>query len=149
MRSCSLPQVATIHNLLLTGQAGAGKSTVVGSSLQKCKRKNLRVAVLCSSWIACKVYPPEIASTVHSYYGLGTAELPCSKLIERGKANLVVEHNIENANGVIWEASMSIARMVEIGNCLHNKRCTLNSFTFAGRQVIFVTKFLQLMPGAG
>ena len=106
------------HNLLLTGQAGSGKSGVVGSILQECNSKNLRVAVLCSSGIACKVYPSAIASTVHSYYGLGTADLPSRKLLERAKANSVVHHNIENADVVIWdEASMSSARMVEIVNC--------------------------------
>ena len=133
------------HNLLLTGQAGAGKSRVVGSTLQECKSKNLRVAVLCSSGIACKVYPPGIASIVHSYYGLGTADLPSRKLLERAKANSVVHHNIENADVVIWdEASMSSARMVEIVNCLHHEMCTNSSFPFAGRQIIFVGEFLQL-----
>ena len=126
------------HNLLLTGQAGAGKSRVVGSILQKCKSKNLRVAVLCSSGIACKVYPPGIASTVHSYYGLGTADLPSRKLLERAKANSVVHHNIENTD--------ASARMVEIVNCLRHEMCTNNSFLFAGRQIIFVGEFLQLRP---
>lgn len=64
------------HNLLLTGQAGAGKSRVVGSIIQECNRKNLRVAVVCWSGIACKVYQRGTASTVHSFYGLGTADLP-------------------------------------------------------------------------
>ena len=52
------------HNLLITGQATAGKSTVVNSIRQDC----LKVAVVCSSGIACKVYENGVAATVHLYY---------------------------------------------------------------------------------
>ena len=41
------------HNLLITGQAGAGKSTVVNSIRQDCRERGLKVAVVCSSGIAC------------------------------------------------------------------------------------------------
>lgn len=44
------------HNLLITGQAGAGKSTGVNAIRQDCRQRGLKVAVVCSSGIACKVY---------------------------------------------------------------------------------------------
>ena len=68
------------HNLLITSQAGVGKSTVVNSIRQDCRERDLKVAVVCSSGIACKVYENGVAATVHSYYSLGeSAELSAKK----------------------------------------------------------------------
>ena len=54
------------HNLLITGQAGVGKSTVVNSIRQDCRERDLKVAVVCSSGIiSCKVYENGVAATVH------------------------------------------------------------------------------------
>ena len=64
--------VSAGHSLLITKQTGAGKSTEASGKLRK-------VAVVCSSGIACTVYGSGLASIVHSLYGLGTADLP-SKL---------------------------------------------------------------------
>lgn len=64
------------HNLLITGQAGTGKSTVVEEIISNLNAVGLKVAVVCSSGIACTVYEPGKASTVHSHYGLGVADLP-------------------------------------------------------------------------
>lgn len=52
------------HNLLITGQAVAGKSTVVNSIRQNC-RHGLKVAVVCPSGIACKAYEYSVAATIH------------------------------------------------------------------------------------
>ena len=35
------------HNILITGQAGAGKSTVVNSIRQDCRERGLKVAIVC------------------------------------------------------------------------------------------------------
>ena len=77
------------HNLLITGQAGTGKSLVIRSIIKECHKKNLSVAVVCSSGIACKVYPGGVAFTVHSFYGLGAADLPNKQLIERSVDNSI------------------------------------------------------------
>ena len=58
------------RNLLVTGQAGTGKSRVVNGIGEDCKQRGLRVHVVCSSGIACQVYDPGVPSTVHSH-GLG------------------------------------------------------------------------------
>ena len=71
------------HNLLVTGQAGTGKSRVVNAISDDCQQLDLRVSVICSSGIACLVYDPGVASTVLSLYGLGAADLPAELLITR------------------------------------------------------------------
>ena len=50
---------------------------------EDCKRCGLKVALVCSSGIACHVYERSIASTAHSYYALGAADMPSEKLILR------------------------------------------------------------------
>ena len=51
------------HNVLITGQAGTGKSTVVEEIISNLNAVGLKVAVVCSSGIACTVYEPGKAST--------------------------------------------------------------------------------------
>ena len=43
------------HNILITGQAGTGKSTVVNAIRNDCKQRGLQVDLICSSGIACQV----------------------------------------------------------------------------------------------
>ena len=49
------------------------KSRVVNVIRDDCRQHGLKVAVVCSSGIACQVYDRGVASIVHSYYGLGAA----------------------------------------------------------------------------
>ena len=46
------------HNLLITGQAGTGKSTVVEEIISNLNAVSLKVAVVRSSGVACTVYEP-------------------------------------------------------------------------------------------
>ena len=57
----------TGHNLLITGQAGTGKSWVVNTIREDCKQRGQKLALVCSSGIACQVYERGIAATAHSY----------------------------------------------------------------------------------
>jgi len=58
------------HNLLITGQAGVGKSEVIKAFIGKAKEAGKEIGVICSSGIACQVYDRGVASAVHSFYGL-------------------------------------------------------------------------------
>ena len=81
------------HNLLITGQSGAGKS---------------------------EVYDRGVASTVHSFYGLLTAKLPWRQVIDRSMGNSVVCDHVKAIDLILWdEASMSSQRMFELVNVLH------------------------------
>lgn len=134
---------------MITGQAGVGKSEVVKTIIQNAKKQGLKIAVVCSSGIACQVYEISAASTVHSYYGLQTADLPWLQVVERALQNSLVRERVESVDLIIWhEASMSSQRMFELVNNLHH--LLANEFScqqpFVGKQVILVGEFLQLQP---
>ena len=137
------------HNVMITGQGGVGKSEVVKSIVSSLNATGKKVGVVCSSGIATQVYDKGVASTVHSFYGLQTAELPSDKLIERSIESDVVRVRVEAVDSVIWdEASMSSQRMLELANALHHRLSDedSSSFPFAGKQIVLVGEFLQLRP---
>ena len=110
------------HNILITGQAGVGKSEVVKRIIATLNSSGRTVGIVCSSGISCQVYDRGIASTVHSCYGLMTADLPWHQLIDRCLANSVVCDCVKAINVIIWdEASTSSQRMFELVNCLHHE----------------------------
>ena len=76
------------RNILVAGQAGTGKSRVVNVIRDDCRQRGLKVAVICSSGIACQVYDRGVASTVHSYYGLGAADMSSGPLIHPATSNV-------------------------------------------------------------
>lgn len=137
------------HNVLVTGQAGVGKSTVVESILADTRKKNRKVAVVCSTGKACEVYKPGVAITVNSFYGFLTAELPWKNLIERAIMNDKVRERVKDTDIIIWdEASMSSSRMLELVNNIHIELAEPDDkrYPFGGKQMIIVGEFLQLNP---
>ena len=67
------------------------------------------------------MYDPGIESTVHSFYGLMTADLPWRQLIGRSLANSAVCNRVRAIDVIIWdEATMSSQRKFELVNCLHH-----------------------------
>ena len=117
----ALKFVADGHNIFITGQAGVGKSRLVRSILRDCESRNMKVGVVCSSGIACTVYGRGIASTVHSFYGLGTAEIPANMILERSTAIASLVNKIPHVDIIIWaKASMSSSRILELLNLLHH-----------------------------
>ncbi len=66
------------HNIFFTGQAGTGKSYLIGAIVDWLCRCDKSFVVLCSSGISCAVYKGHgtKAVTVHSHYALITADLP-------------------------------------------------------------------------
>ena len=97
--------VADGHTISMTGQAGVGKSRLVTSILSDCESWNMKVAVVCSSGIACTVYGRGIASTVHLFYGLGTAEIPANMILERSTPNASLVNKIRHVDIIICDSS--------------------------------------------
>ena len=130
------------HNLFITGQGGVGKSEVVKQIIRFFKARGKTVGVICASGIACQVYDRGLASTVHSFYGLSTAELPWRQLIDRSVGNSLIRDRVRALDVIIWdEASMSSRRMFELVNFLHHELATSElskSLPFAGKQIILV-----------
>ena len=106
---------------------------------------------MCSSGIAGTVYQDLHLSipTVHSYYGVLTADLPWQFVVKRASTNNLVHDRVKNVDCIIWdEVSMSSARILEIVNSIHNilESGQNKPLFFAGKQVIFVGEFLELWP---
>ena len=109
----------------------------------------MKVAVVRSSGRACTVYGKGIASTVHSFYGLGTAEIPANMILECCTANASLVNKIRNVNVIIWdEASGFSSRILELVNLLHHSLAVDTNIMkpFAGKQIVLVKEFLQLRP---
>ena len=54
---------------------------MVNAIRDDCQQRGLQESVICLSGIACQVYDPGVTSTVHSFYGLGAADLLAKLLI--------------------------------------------------------------------
>ena len=105
------------HNLLITGQAGVGKSEVIKRIINNTKARRTTVGVICASGIACQVYDRGVASTVHSFYGLMTAELPWGQVVDRAIGNSSVSDRVKSVDLILCdEASMSSQRMFELAS---------------------------------
>lgn len=132
--------------MCIKGQAGTGKSVVVDAIQKTMTSLGENVAIICSSGLSCEVYRHAKAKTVHSFYGLNTAELPYDKLVLRSLAKSNVVAAVKSATVVIWdEVSMSSQRMLEIVNCIQHLVWKTNK-PFGGIQFILVGDFWQLSP---
>lgn len=144
------------HNVLISGQAGTGKSFLVKEIIKNLSLLGKNVVILCSSGIATTVYDDlagTSASTVHTFYGLRTAELPWRLVVERSLQNNQCSQRIKSVDCVIWdEASMSSRRILEIVNRLHLSGVLDSDVTpprtkpLNGIQLIMVGEFVQLRP---
>ena len=80
------------------------------------------MAIVCASGIATTVYEGLCAnvSTLHSFYGLGTADLPWQMVVSRSLENSLCVERVKGTDCVIWdEASMSSRRIFELINQIH------------------------------
>ena len=67
------------------------------------------------------MYDPSVASTVHSYYSLGAADLPSKQVLNRATSDTRICEKVKKADVIICdEASMYCARMLELVNKLHH-----------------------------
>ena len=141
------------HNIFFTGEAGTGKSYLIGAIVDWLRKSNKTFTVMCSSGIACTVHKAHDikAVTVHSHYALDTADLPWRALIQRSISQPHQRQRILNSNTIIWdEASMSSGRVFEITNAIHHNLLDRTHSDkrkpFGGKQVIITGEFLQLRP---
>ena len=70
------------HNVFITGQSGMGNTFLVKEIYKEMTRSGKRLAIISSSGIAGTIYEGH-ASTVHSFYGLKTADLPWEQVVKR------------------------------------------------------------------
>lgn len=90
-----------------------------------------------------------VALTVHSFYGLMTAELPWRQVIDQSLCNSLVCDRVKVIDVIIWdEATMSSRRILELVNILHHDlaKDLGRMYPFTGKQLILVGEFLKLPP---
>ncbi|CAB4005421.1 ATP-dependent DNA helicase PIF1 [Paramuricea clavata] len=133
------------HNLCILGRAGVGKSVLVNAIKRELDKRGQNARIVCSSGIACEAFEG-MAKTVHSQYGLQTAELPAHRLIERCLERQNVLEDLKDCDVLIWdEISMSSERLFNLVNVI-NQKIKNNDLAFGGVQLILVGDFWQLKP---
>ena len=133
------------HNVCIFGRAGVGKSTLVKAIRQKLTERGLKCEIVSSSGISCDLYNG-LAKTIHSHYGLMTAELPSHLVIKRSLERQNVVQQVENTEVLIWdEMSMSSHRLMQLVNKIH-QMTSRKALPFGGIQIILVGDFWQLKP---
>lgn len=141
----SIDAALTGHNMCIFGRAGVGKTTVVQKIKKVLASKGVNCQIICPSGVSCDAYEG-VAATVHSYYGLQTAEMPIDILIQRALSRNNIVTQICGVDVIIWdEVSMSSRRIFELVNALHDNLLE-NTYAFGGIQVILVGDFRQLKP---
>ena len=109
-------------------------------------------AVLVRGGISCSVYGDGVkSSTVHSHYGLQTADMPAEMVVARSTSISHCVARMKAADVIIWdEAGMSSKRIFQLVNAIHHDIADQKdkSKPFAFKQVILVGEFLQLKPVA-
>ena len=132
-------------HMCIFGTAGVGKTTVVERIIKSLTAKGLKCQIVCSSGISCDAYHG-MAKTVHSYYGLQTAELPGNLVVGRSPGRKDIFLQIADTKVLIWdEVSMTSQRIFHIVNAIHHLVFN-NDLPFGGIQVILVGDFWQLKP---
>ena len=133
------------HNMCIFGKGGVGKSTLVKEIRRQLTKNGMQCQIVCASGISCDIYNG-MAKTIHSHYGLQTAELPAQMLIKRSLARQNVLEQVENTRVLIWdEMSMSSQRLLNLVNMIH-QIASHNILPFGGIQVVLVGDFWQLKP---
>ena len=136
------------HNLLLLGRAGTGKSYVVNTIANELRNIGKKVQITCSTGIACSVYPPGDACTIHHFLGLSDCRYGPEEIVKVIKNNRCFEYVVENVNNIdtiiLDECSMISKRVFDTINRVCQIKDT--SKTFGGIQIIFCGDFYQLPP---
>lgn len=139
----------TRANVHLTGQAGTGKSTLLGKFLEWARENNRTVAVTAPTGIAALNVG---GTTVHRWCGMQLGpqdgeqfEDAAKRLESHGAFWGAVDRVKDTEVLVIDEISMMAGRQLDFLN-FWIKRIRKDSDAFGGLQVIFLGDFLQLPP---
>lgn len=135
------------HNIIISGQAGTGKSFIIKKLYYKLKNDGKKVKITATTGIASSVLPE--ASTVHSFFGLQDGRYHVTQLIQKvcddDNYNEVKAKIIDTEVLFIDEVSMlSLKNFTNIDALCRAVRN--NDIPFGGMQVILSGDFYQLKP---
>jgi ATP-dependent DNA helicase PIF1 len=139
------------HNVVMTGQAGTGKSFVISKLVKEMRKGGAHVALTCSTGISATLYEKDNlgACTIHKWAGIEDGrhdnDVLC-KLIMNDERFVKVKDNITSTTClIIDEISMISANTFkQIEFICQGVRG--NSMYFGGLQVILAGDFYQLAP---
>ena len=138
------------HNLVITGQAGTGKTFIVRKILDLLGIKGKTTSVVCSTGLACSNFSAKYgAKTLHSWAGFMDCRHTRDVLLTKIKKNedyKVVLNRIRGTDVlVIDEISMISAKLLaDLEHIARNVKG--ENLWFGGMQVILSGDFYQLPP---
>lgn len=130
-------------NVFLTGAPGAGKTYTLNQFIDEAEEKGKNVAITASTGIAASHIG---GTTIHSFSGLGIAEVLTPELIDKVIGNRRVVKRYKNTDVlVIDEVSMLHGKRLDMINHIA-KLIRKSQKAFGGMQVILVGDLYQLPP---
>ena len=134
------------HNVIITGQAGSGKSFLLSDIASQLKQRNKNVQKVASTWLAASIISQEEgARTLHNFCGLKTGNQTDRELKNVASQDDVMSRLRATDCLLIDEISMisnEIIRQANIVFC-EARQC---SRPFGGVQVLLFGDFFQLPP---
>lgn len=141
-QSAVLTSVLEGQNIFLTGDAGTGKSFLIGA-IVKCKKFTAVTAMTGSAALLIN------GSTLHSFLGIGLAKEPAEKLAKSvRKFTPVVTRILETKTLIVDEVSMMSDELFEKVDAFL-KILKRSSRPFGGIQMVLVGDPFQLCPVEG
>jgi ATP-dependent exoDNAse (exonuclease V) alpha subunit len=137
------------HNLVISGQAGTGKTFLIKQIISEQRRRNRKVEIVCSTGIASTHYGKLGAKTLHKWAGIEDGRHLNEEIVHLMRTDgrfHVVKENIQSTDLlIIDEISMISARTLgQVENLCRKIRD--NEIYFGGLHVILVGDFYQLPP---
>lgn len=130
-------------NVFLTGAPGSGKTFVLNQFIEAARKGEKRIAITASTGMAASHIG---GVTIHSWSGLGIAEMITKDDLRRLQGNNRIGRRIRKANIlVIDEVSMLHGHRLDMVNVL-TKHIRGSKLPFGGLQVILVGDLFQLPP---
>ena len=133
------------ENIFITGPGGCGKSYLIKRIVEDAKRKFIHQQVCtttgCSAiLLRCK------ARTIHSWGGLGLAQLPIEMIVKKVYKNPYCSNNWQRVELlIIDEVSMLSEKLIITLDQIARKVRGIN-LPFGGIQIVFSGDFFQLPP---
>ena len=87
------------RNAFITGQAGTGKSFLLKEIFQQLEQSGKKVATISSTGISGTLYKnlKNPVPTVHSFYGVGTGDLPWKLLVQKDSSNKLIQEQLSQS----------------------------------------------------
>jgi ATP-dependent exoDNAse (exonuclease V) alpha subunit len=129
------------HNVLLTGQAGAGKTYVLNEYIRRAKKDGKHIAVTATTGLAATHLG---GSTIHSWSGIGIHdELPTHffKDLAKGRRETIQKADVLIIDEISMLHDFRLGMVEEVTRNLRDK-----TKPFGGLQVILCGDFFQLPP---